>query len=59
MIVTQIVTINGNDFQKTFSDEGLQIKRDGVVYDEAIDPVDTDRVYEETDTPVEKLEDEE
>lgn len=59
MIVTQIVTINGNDFQKTFSDKGVQIKRDGVVYDEAIDPVDTDRVYEETDTPVEKLEDEE
>lgn len=59
MIVTQIVTINGNDFQKTFSDKGFQIKRDGVVYDEAIDPVDTDRVYEETDTPVEKLEDEE
>ena len=59
MIVTQIVTINGNDFQKTFSDKGFKIKRDGVVYDEAIDPVDTDRVYEETDTPVEKLEDEE
>ena len=58
MVVTQIVTINGKDFQKTFSDNGLKIERDGVVYDEAIDPVGTNREYVETDEPVEEYQEE-
>lgn len=32
------------------------IERDGVPYEEAIDPVNTGRVYAETDKPIEVLE---
>ena len=53
MIVKTIVTINGKDYKKTFSDKGMKIEREGVVYDEAIDPINTDRKYVETDVPVE------
>ena len=33
---------------RTYSDEGKYIKRDGIVYTEAIDPDGLGRVYEET-----------
>lgn len=39
---------NGN-LVKTYSDAGMKIERDGVRYDEAIDPVDSGRTYTETD----------
>ena len=37
---------------RTWSDIGMRIERDGVRYDEAIDPTDRDRTYTETDEPV-------
>ncbi len=50
MIRTETVTIGGRQYRRTYSDTH-KIARDGVEYDEAIDPVDTDREYTETDTP--------
>lgn len=47
MIYTEIVTINGKQYKRTYSDT-YTIERDGVEYYEAVDPVDGDRVYTET-----------
>lgn len=54
MIVTENLTINNKEFVKTYSDIGMTIERDGVRYDEAIDPAELGRVYTETDEPIEK-----
>lgn len=43
----------GNGLIRTYSDSLVKIERDGVRYDEAIDPADAGRVYTETDDPVE------
>lgn len=53
MIQTEIITINGKQFRHTWSDAGFMIERDGAVYSEAVDPAEFDRVYTETDVPVE------
>lgn len=37
---------------RTFSDAGMLIRRDGVEYVEAVDPVDSGRAYLETRTPI-------
>lgn len=57
MIRTEIVTINGTEFRRTYSDENFMIERDGVKYGEAIDPIGfEDRVYTETDIKIEEPE---
>lgn len=48
MIVTKIITINDKEFQHTYSNAGFFIERDGIQYADAIDPVDSGRVYVET-----------
>lgn len=48
MIKTESMTINGISFVRTYSDTGHRVERDGVVYDEAIDPADTGRTYTES-----------
>ena len=48
MIKTESMTINGIHFIRTYSDTGHKVERDGVVYDEAIDPADTGRTYTES-----------
>lgn len=53
MIVTEKMTINGMPFVKTYSTGGYMVQRDGVRYSEAIDPAELNRVYTETDEPVE------
>lgn len=47
MIYTDIVTINGKKYRRTYSDT-YTIERDGAEYGEAIDPLESDRVYTET-----------
>lgn len=47
MIITEKVTIRNRDFIRTYSDEGRYVVRDGVPYSEAIDPLDSGRVYAE------------
>ena len=37
---------------RTYSDAGFMIERDGIRYDEAVDPANMGRTYTETDEPV-------
>ena len=37
---------------RTYSDAGVMIERDGVRYSEAIDPAELGRTYTETDEPI-------
>lgn len=54
MIKTEQITINGTEFTKTYSDQGVMIEREGLVYSEAVDPVGSGRTYTETDIKVEE-----
>lgn len=49
MIRTETITINGAQFVRTYSDIGALIERDGIQYSDAIDPVDSGRVYTEAE----------
>lgn len=57
MIKSEIITINETQYQKTYSDAGYYIERDGAEYTEAIDPIGTGREYTETDKLIEADED--
>ena len=52
MIIQTTKEINGVVYAYTYSDSGFMIERDGVRYSEAVDPLDSGRVYTETDEPV-------
>ena len=56
MITTRTETLNNRTFIVTVSDSGFMISRDGAFYSEAWDPEGTNRVYEETDIPIEEPE---
>lgn len=43
MLIKEVVTINGTEFNHTYSDAGFYIERDGVEYSDAIDPIDIER----------------
>ena len=53
MIKTEIITIGGKQFMRTISTVGCHIERDGELYAEAIDPIDSGRTYAATDIPIE------
>ena len=53
MIKTEIITINGRQLQRTWSDAGFLIQRDAAQYSEAVDPIDSWRAYTETKVPME------
>lgn len=44
---------DGVILNRTYSDIGMMIERDGVRYSEAIDPTKLNRQYTETDDPIE------
>ena len=52
MIIQTTKGINGVMYACTYSDSGFMIERDGVHYSEAVDPLDSGRVYTETDEPI-------
>ena len=54
MIKTEIVTIRDKQYQRTWSDVGMMIERNGARYSEAVDPLNTGRTYTETDEPIEQ-----
>lgn len=56
MIQTETITIGSRQFIRTYSDAGMKIERDGIRYDEAVDPIDSGRTYTETDEPVQVFE---
>ena len=43
---------DGVVLNRTYSDSGYMIERDGVRYSEAVDPAELNRQYTETDEPV-------
>lgn len=45
---------DGTVLIRTYSDAGYKIERDGVQYDEAIDPQSLSRTYTETDTLIDE-----
>lgn len=58
MIITEYYRTrsDGVVLNRTYSDQGMMIERDGVRYSEAIDPAGLGRVYTETDEPIEATE---
>lgn len=56
MITTRAETLNNRTFIVTVSDSGFMISREGALYSEAWDPEGTNRVYKETDIPIEEPE---
>lgn len=52
MIIQTAKEINGVVYSYTYSDSGDMIERDGVRYSEAVDPLDSGRLYTETDEPI-------
>ena len=54
MIVTEYYGTreDGVVLNRTFSDKGMMIERDGVRYVDAIDPAELGRTYIETDEPI-------
>ena len=57
MIKTELIMADERQFRRTWSDAGFMIEQDGAVYSEAVDPVEFDRVYTETDDLIEVMED--
>ena len=55
MIITENITINGRQFVKTYSDEGMYIRQEqtDALYSEAIDVENAPFTYVETDIPIE------
>ena len=58
MIIQTTKEINGVMYAYAYSDSGYMIERDGVRYSEAVDPLDSGRVYTETDEPIDMGDDE-
>ena len=56
MIKTELITVEKRQLRRTWSDVGFMIERDGVVYSEAVDPIDSGLLYEETTIPLEEEE---
>ena len=53
MIKTELIMIDERQLRRTWSDAGFMIERDGAVYSEAADPIDSGRTYTETKVPME------
>ena len=52
MVIKTTKTLGGVTYEYTYSDSGMMIERDGVRYSEAVDPLDSGRVYTETDEAI-------
>ena len=53
MIKTELIMIDERQLRRTWSDAGFMIERDGAMYSEAADPIDSGRTYTETKVPME------
>ena len=58
MIITEyyMTRSDGVVLNRTYSDNGMMIEREGVRYSEAVDPAELNRQYTETDEPIEVVE---
>lgn len=52
MIITEEITVNGRNLVRTYSDSGMMVKRDEVLYESAVDPKELNRRYAESTIPV-------
>ena len=54
MIKTENIYVNGRALVRTYSDANRMIRQDGTgnIYSEAVDPIDSGRLYTETDEPI-------
>lgn len=59
MVITKRAHINGHYYMHNYSDKGVYIERDGVLYQDALDPVGSERTYTETETKIPEMEEEE
>ena len=53
MIIQTTKEINGVVYDYAYSDLGFMIERDGMRYSEAVDPLNSKRVYTETEELIE------
>ena len=53
MIIQTTKEIDGVMYDYAYSDSGYMIERDGVRYSEAVDPLDSGRVYTESNELIE------
>lgn len=55
MIITEYYKTreDGVVLNRTYSDKGMMVEREGIRYEEAIDPAELNREYTETDEPIE------
>ena len=53
MVIQTTKEINGVTYDYTYSDSGYIIERDGELYSEAVDPLNSGRLYTETDKLIE------
>ena len=60
MIITEYYRTreDGVILNRTYSDAGYMIEREGIRYSEAIDPAELNRQYTETDEPIKPVEQE-
>lgn len=58
MIITEFYRTreDGVVLNRSYSDLGMMIEREGIRYSEAIDPAELNRTYTETDEPIEVVE---
>lgn len=52
MVIKEVIIINETKFNHTYSDLEFYIECDGVQYSDAIDPIDIEREYVETDEKI-------
>ena len=52
MIIQTTKEIDGVMYDYAYSDSGYMIERDGLRFSEAVDPLDSGRLYTETDEPI-------
>lgn len=53
MLITEMVTINGNEFRHNYSDEGYYIRRnDGKKFADALDIIEAEWTYTESDEKI-------
>jgi hypothetical protein len=58
MVKTEEITLGKKQYKYTYSDSNKFIEREGVLYEEAYDPIDQDREYTETDIDIPEPEEE-
>ena len=47
MIIVERLIIDGREFTRTYSNDNRYVVRDGISYDEAVDPAEYGRTYTE------------